>query len=113
MVEPTSAPRTQLPATKSPNELVSAAEESKEEKAYMYGSQVEVRQDTLDRIEGIELNALESGLLNRWLEDPGKNRAQIQDVLNKLSQKHADDSWAMKKLNRVVRLYMQHEFWDT
>jgi len=39
------------------------------------------------RIEDVEMNALESGLLNRFLLDPETNREQVCNVLLKLYQK--------------------------
>ena len=44
-----------------------AAEETKQESIFMSGSQEQFEQDVRARLEGVELNALEEGLLSRYL----------------------------------------------
>lgn len=40
----------------------------------MYGSAADVKANILMRIEDVQMNKLESGLLHRYLEDPEQNR---------------------------------------
>mmetsp|Transcript_1821 Transcript_1821/g.2626 ORF Transcript_1821/g.2626 Transcript_1821/m.2626 type:complete len:113 (+) Transcript_1821:49-387(+) len=112
MVEPNGPPRTQLPTAKLATES-SGQEESKEESLYMYGPASAVLEDIFTRLEGVEMNKLEEGLLRRFLGDPAQNRQQIENNLRKLQEKHAGDTWSMKKLNRTTPLFMNHEFWGT
>jgi len=56
MVEPTGPPRTQLPGTTQP-------EETKGAQIFMAGNQAEFVRDIRSRLEGVELNILEEGLL--------------------------------------------------
>jgi len=100
------APKTQLPATKS-------NEETKSEQVYMYGSAADVLADTMSRLEGVEMNALEEGLLTRFLADPAQNWQQVEGVLRKLEQKNQGEVWTMKKLRRTIPLFMRHDFWGT
>ena len=60
-------PKTQLPTSAQSAAANNAQEESKEESQYMYGTAEDVMQDIMDRLEGVELNQLEEGLLERFL----------------------------------------------
>lgn len=65
MVEPTGPPRTQLPGTSN------AAEETKGENltTYMVGDEAAFAADVRKRIHNIDMNMLEKGLLDRYLQD--------------------------------------------
>jgi len=61
MVEPTGPPRTQLPGT--------TPEETKGAQTFMVGNHEEFARDIRSRLEDVELNALEEGLLQRYLQN--------------------------------------------
>lgn len=63
-------------------------EETKEESVYMYGTPDEVKEDVFRRLDGVDMNMLESGLLKRLLADPAGNRQMIEQTLLKLQTKH-------------------------
>ena len=107
MVEPT--PKTQLPAS------TAAVEEESKEMLYMYGDVEAIKADIVDKLENADLNMLERGLLMRHLENPSANREQICTTLikaiNRLSQT-GEDEYSVRKLQKIHRLFMIHEFWN-
>ena len=105
MVEP--SPKTQLPSS------AAAAEETKDELCFMYGTKQEVIEDVKGRLENVEMNPLEVGLLERYLQDPAANKDNIITLLHKLEQKNSERKYAVKRIRKLVPLFEEHEFWST
>lgn len=116
MVEPSGPPKTQLPTAKPSNEAAAATdpiEETKEEGVYMYGDVAQVSEDIFERLNGLDMNVLEQGLIKRGLTDPSGNRQMLENTFAKLSSKNATDNYCMKRLKRTAPLFMVHEFWGS
>lgn len=81
MVEPnppSNQPRTQLPAATTTTAAVELEpEETKETSQFMYGNDEDFANDVKARLEDVEMNPLEAGLLDRHLQDPRNCRTQI------------------------------------
>ena len=61
------------------------------------------------------MNALEQGLLDRFVQDPAICREKCLELLVKLEKKAemADDQWSLKRLRKTIPLLMEHDFWST
>ena len=106
MVEPTGAPKTQLP---NPNNT----EESKESTTFMYGDRDAFAQDVIRRLDGVDLNILEQGLLNRYIQDEATCAANVVSLLRKLEAKNLDDPYQLKRIRKVIPLFDVHNFWNS
>ena len=107
MVEPTGPPRTQLP-------LLNAQEEEKKgQTTFMYGDRDAFALDVRKRLEGVELNALEEGLLDRFISDEATCATNVVNLLRKLEQKNLNNPWEVKRIRKVIPLFDQHNFWNT
>ena len=78
MVEPNGPNRT-LPGT--------------DEKIFMSGSQEDFEADMMKRLDGVDLNVLEQGLLKNYLKDRKNCCANVLNLLEKLELKHAADNY--------------------
>lgn len=80
----------------------------------MYGDAEGLMADLMLRLDDIELNPLEKGLLDRFMADPSANRKMISGLLQKLKKKHEDmgDTYYAKKLNKTWPLFEDHDFWS-
>ena len=108
MVEAT-GPRTQLPGTEETKGAPS------NELTYVVGNQAAWGQDIKDRLEGVDMNALESGLLDRYIQDPATCQKNVLSLCQKLELKAeaADDKYSLKRLRKLIPLLMEHDFWST
>jgi hypothetical protein len=63
-------------------------------------------------LERVELNALEVGLLERFMKEPETVEKRMTDLLNKVKAK-TTDKYKAKALDKVIPLFDKHAFWDT
>ena len=82
------------------------------EKTYTTGSHVNFVQDVKSKLEGIELNALEQGLLERYLQDQDTCAKNVCGLLKKIAAKceEKDDRYSLKKIRKVIPLFDEHDF---
>lgn len=61
------------------------------------------------------MNALESGLLDRYIQDPATCQKNVLSLCQKLELKAeaADDKYSLKRLRKLIPLLMEHDFWST
>ena len=85
------------------------------EKTYTTGSHVNFVEDVKSKLEGIELNALEQGLLERYLQDQDTCAKNVCGLLKKIAAKceEKDDRYSLKKIRKVIPLFDEHDFWST
>ena len=85
------------------------------EKTYTAGSHVNFVEDVKSKLEGIELNALEQGLLERYLQDQDTCAKNVCGLLKKIAAKceEKDDRYSLKKIRKVIPLFDEHDFWST
>lgn len=100
MVEPNNnqQPRTQLPCSNAP-------EETKDAQSFMSGSEAEFEADVMHRLQGVELNVLEEGLLKQFIKNRATCRENVLGLLYKLEQKHLDDNYQLKRIRKVIPLF--------
>ena len=67
----------------------------------MVGSTADMSADIRRRLGDVELNPLESGLLEHYLRDKSTFMQNIDSLLNKLAQRHIDDGYSLKKIKKV------------
>ena len=72
-------------------------------------------EDVKSKLEGIELNALEQGLLERYLQDQDTCAKNVCGLLKKIAAKceEKDDRYSLKKIRKVIPLFDEHDFWST
>ena len=95
------------------NLQIPVPEESKDENVSMVGTTADMSADIRKRLEGIDLNPLESGLLEHYLRDKETFVPNIHSLLVKLAQRYNDDAFCIKRLQKVIPLFVHHEFWNT
>jgi len=64
----------------------------------------------------VDLNVLEKGLMEKYLEAPEDKAVEITNCLNQAKDrlaKNDDNRRAIKCLGRVIPLFDKHEFWST
>jgi hypothetical protein len=61
----------------------------------------------------IDLNALEVGLLERYMKDPENVEKRMTEFLNKVLAKNEQDKYKAKLIGKVIPLFDKHVFWDT
>ena len=85
------------------------------EKTYTTGSHEAFVEDVKKKLEGIELNALEQGLLERYLQDQDTCAKNVCGLLKKLAAKYEekDARYELKKIRKVIPLFDEHDFWST
>jgi len=115
MVESTNnatKPHTQLPA----NQTL-AEEENKDGSSplTMYGSKEDFAEAIRGKLAEVHMNALETGLLDKFLTTPETSVQSIADLLKKVESKLElqGNRYQLKRLRRVLALFDKHEFWDT
>ena len=59
------------------------------------------------------MNALELGLLERYLQDQDTCAKNVCGLLRKLEEKNVDDKYVCKKIRKVIPLFDEHDFWST
>ena len=110
MVEQTnkSGQAKQLPGTTQIEEVKGG-----EEKLYSSGSTEEFIADIKMKLDGIEMNVLEKGLLDRYLQDQETCAKNVLGLLRKLEEKNLENKYALKKIRKVIPLFDEHDFWST
>lgn len=58
------------------------------------------------------MNALEIGLIERYMKEPETVEKRMTDLLQKILAKNGD-KYKVKLINKVIPLFGQHVFWDT
>lgn len=87
------------------------AEESKEEKSYMVGDINDMFIDVCDRLKPVELNQLEAGLLKAYLQKPDF-KDKVHEMLLKVRARHEEDPYYQKRVDKVLPLFREHDFWS-
>lgn len=64
-------------------------------------------------LSAIDLNALEIGLIERYMKDPETVEKNMTGLLKKILEKHGTTKWKAKMINKVIPLFDGHVFWDT
>lgn len=65
------------------------------------------------KLDGIEMNVLEKGLLDRYLQDQETCAKNVLGLLRKLEEKNLENKYALKKIRKVIPLFDEHDFWST
>ena len=79
----------------------------------MVGSKDDFAKDVRARLQDVELNILEQGLLDKFLQDPSTCAKNVLGLLRKLEEKNLDNKFTLKKLRKVIPLFDEHDFWHT
>ena len=82
------------------------------EKRYMYGTHEDFLKDMHNRLDGVEMNELEKGLLKKFLGDPEQFSSKIVDTLKKIHEKQ-QQTYNARKVQKLIPLFDKHDFWFT
>lgn len=67
--------------------------------------------DVWNRLENVEINELQKGLLNKFLENPIENSEKIVDLLRKIQDKN--NGYHSRRVGKIIPLFDKHDFWFT
>jgi len=105
---------TQLPGTE-PTPLLEESKTKTSVSVFPTGSQEDFVQDVKRKLEGVDLNVLELGLLERYLSDQKTCAVNVVGLLKKLEAKHVEKNnrYELKRIRKVIPLFDEHDFWST
>lgn len=83
------------------------------QKLYMPGTMDQAITYVKEMLSAIDLNALEIGLIERYMKDPETVEKNMTGLLKKILEKHGTTKWKAKMINKVIPLFDGHVFWDT